>query len=186
MEENNDILTCSCPLCGKQMRIRRPSKEGKYKYECVHCKRPFALTYKEEQKKEEEQKLEEKEEEYQQALNPIDPRYMTIGGLVECRRGLFAKNKIHSLHEGVIIIGRKNTKRPSDIMFDDPTVSRQSLKLSIERKHSGNTTYYTYNMTVQRTTNPVIYNGDALAEGDMVELKIDDVIILGRTKLMLK
>lgn len=186
MEEKNDILTCNCPLCGKQMRIRRPSKEGKYKYVCIHCKQSFALTYKEDPQQKESKEREKKQEECQRALNPIDSRYMTIGGLQECRKGLFAKNKIHSLHEGVITIGRRNVDCPSDIMLDDPTVSRRSLKLSIEKRHCGNTTYYTYNMTVQRTTNPVIYNGDALVEGDMVELRIDDTIILGKTKLILK
>lgn len=189
MEEKNDILTCNCPLCGKSMRIRRPAKEGKYKFTCTHCKQAFALTYKDERQESTPQPQEESNNVKitpPPMLQPVDPRYMTIGGLLECKTGFFSKDKVHSLHVGVVTIGRKDSVCPSDIMFDDPTISRRSLKLQIEKKKNNSTSYYTYIMTVQKATNPVIYNGEALVEGDIVELKIDDIIIIGQTKLILK
>lgn len=171
------------------MRIRRPSKEGRYKYTCVHCKQPFALTYIDERQGTTDDSQKNPEgvtAPPQPPLQPIDSRYMTIGGLQECKKRFFSKNKLHALHEGVITIGRKDSASPSDIMFDDPTVSRQSLKLLVDKKKSSNVTYYTYNLIVQKATNPVIYNGDVLVEGDVVELKIEDSIIIGQTKLILK
>lgn len=189
MEEKNDILICKCPLCGESMRIRRPAKEGKYKYTCKHCQQAFALTYKDERQKEtpQSQKNSEKTTIQPQIISQaVDPRYMTVGGLLELRKGFFSKNKMHSLREGVVTIGRKDSASPSDIMFDDPTISRQSLMLQVEKKNNNNVTYYSYNLTVRKATNPVIYNGDMLLEGDIVELKIDDEITIGQTKLILR
>ena len=208
MEEKQDILTCVCPLCNKPMRIKRPQKEGKYKFVRVHCKQPFALTYKEEQPQEnkggapeqpsQQQKQLDPQQQQQQSQQqqpkqqqppvskPVDPRYMTIGGLVECKKGFFSKDKIHALHEGVQTIGRNDPGCTSDIMIDDPTISRRSLKLVVEKKQSAGISYYSYTMAVENAKNPVIYNGDKLTVGDVVELQIDDTIKIGKTKLILR
>lgn len=198
MEEKQDILTCVCPLCNKPMRIKRPQKEGKYKFVCTHCKQPFALTYKEEQTQDPEQPPQPQQQQPQQpqpqqqsqqqppVSKPVDPRYMTIGGLVECKRGFFSKDKIHALREGAMTIGRNDPGCTSDIMIDDPTISRRSLKLTVEKKQSAGISYYSYTMAVENAKNPVIYNGDKLSMGDVVELQIDDTIKIGKTKLILR
>lgn len=194
MEEKQDILTCVCPLCNKPMRIKRPQKEGKYKFVCTHCKQPFALTYKEEQTQDPEQPPQPQQQQPQQPQpqqqppisKPVDPRYMTIGGLVECKRGFFSKDKIHALREGTMTIGRNDPGCTSDIMIDDPTISRRSLKLTVEKKQSAGISYYSYTMAVENAKNPVIYNGDKLSMGDVVELQIDDTIKIGKTKLILR
>ena len=111
---------------------------------------------------------------------------MTIGGLVECKKGFFSKDKIHALHEGVQTIGRNDPGCTSDIMIDDPTISRRSLKLVVEKKQSAGISYYSYTMAVENAKNPVIYNGDKLTVGDVVELQIDDTIKIGKTKLILR
>lgn len=111
---------------------------------------------------------------------------MTIGGLVECKRGFFSKDKIHALREGAMTIGRNDPGCTSDIMIDDPTISRRSLKLTVEKKQSAGISYYSYTMAVENAKNPVIYNGDKLSMGDVVELQIDDTIKIGKTKLILR
>ncbi len=111
---------------------------------------------------------------------------MTIGGLVECKKGFFSKDKVHSLREGALTIGRNDPGCTSDIMIDDSTISRRSLKLVVEKKQSAGISYYSYTMSVENAKNPVIYNGDKLTVGDVVELKIDDTIKIGKTKLILR
>ena len=41
-------------------------------------------------------------------------------------------------------------------------------------------------MAVENAKNPVIYKGDKLSMGDVVELQIDDTIKIGKTKLILR
>ena len=61
---------------------------------------------------------------------------------------------------------------------NDSTVSRRSVKIEVNYTSSGNT----FKLTVLKSTNPVLLNGNALAKGEAVSLNFGDIITMGKTR----
>lgn len=196
MAEQNDInniMACVCPHCQQTVRIRRPQTPGRYKFTCTSCSKPFALSFKDETQMEE---TEEKTEAPTDAgghtpenvvrVHRDNDRYTTIGGLIEKHRGFFGKDKTHPLHLGAQYIGRSDNKTPSDISLMDDTVSRQSLVLTVDQHRDDSGITYSYSLKVHRSKNPVLHNGVALLKDEEILLHINDVITVGKTRLILK
>lgn len=187
MEEKNSIVTCVCPHCKQTIRINRPEKPGRYKYSCTACGKPFAISFKPEKTADEEETAQEKQEETHVSRKVEDrDRYRTIGGLVEKRSGLFKKGRVFPLAEGRQTIGRSSERLPSDIMFDDPCMSRRSVEVNVERHNDAAGQCFVYVMTVKRQKNPVTHNGESIGNGEEIVLHIGDTIQLGQTVLTLR
>lgn len=203
MEENQIIMACGCPSCGEQVRFRKPAKGGKYKFACPKCKETFVVEIPDDEAPA-EQPTENAEapaapqaaEKPAAAEQPAVPetkrvwrpndRYTTIGGLREKHRGFFGKDKVHPLREGRQLLGRMDDRNPSDIMFDDPHISRQSIEINVETQQEGGSRYFIYVMTVKRQMNPVMHNGEPLQNGEEIILHIGDTIKVGKTHLTLQ
>ncbi len=189
------IIECTCPHCKNVVRIRKAQKPGKYKYVCPSCKQPFAVTFQEEEppsilhekEKSSEEQTSQQSEDNENTVGCFtsEGRYNTIGGLVEKRKGLFKKDRVHPLAERKIIIGRKNDNFPSDIMFDDRYMSRQSLELTVEKQEDARGQYFTYVLKVLRQRNPILHNGEPLSDGEEIVLHLGDTITVGKTVLIL-
>ncbi|MBO5428129.1 MAG: FHA domain-containing protein [Prevotella sp.] len=182
MEEQETIMTCVCPHCKATIRIKSPAKSGRYKYTCTKCGKPFAVAFDGEKQ---EQHDSEPDTHVTRKLEDRD-RYRTIGGLVERRQGLFGKNKVWPLAEGKQTIGRESVNSPSDIMFNDVCMSRQSVELNVERHQDTTGQCFVYVLTVKRQKNPILHNNEPLSDGEEIILHIGDTITLGQTVLTLK
>ena len=102
---------------------------------------------------------------------------LTRGKLVLLRRGWL--NKDYPLSPGSCVIGRYDEDEVSDIAIkNDSTVSRRSVKIEVNYTSSGNT----FKLTVLKSTNPVLLNGNALAKGEAVSLNFGDIITMGKTR----
>lgn len=196
MEEKNDILTCVCPHCKAKIRIKRPAKGGRYKYMCTQCGKPFVVAFEEAEPKGDPPANDAGEEQGQADGGQEDThvtrkledrdRYRTIGGLVERHRGFFGRDRVWPLSEGRQLIGRTSGSHPSDIMFADVCMSRQSVELNVERHQDAMGQCFAYVLTVRKQKNPVLHNGEPLADGEEIILHIGDTIKLGQTVLTLK
>ncbi len=179
-------LSCVCPQCKQTITIRRPDSPGRYKYTCTACKEAFAITFKDENVDAAQP------QKYDGNIRPVEAAqlnrrlYATIGGLRKKRRGLFSRQKpLIPLRAGKQLIGRLDSDYPSDIAFDDPMMSRQSVELTVEQ-HGANNSGYSYILKVRRLLNPVIHNGQPLQQGEIVVLAVGDSITLGNTTLILQ
>lgn len=178
--------SCVCPHCKQTIIIRRPSVPGRYKYTCTACKEAFAITFKDDNAcAAKPQKADEGPRPVEEVL--LNRRlYATVGGLRKKCRGLFARRQsLMPLRIGSQLIGRENDAYPSDIAFDDPAMSRQSVELVVEQ-HEGKNMGYSYVMRVRRLLNPVMHNGQSLQQGEVVVLAVGDTITLGNTTLILQ
>lgn len=110
---------------------------------------------------------------------PVNRKYITPGMLTWGK--IFRRNKI-VLREKTYILGRNDQGEPSDIMFDDSTVSRRSAQLQVEKRDGA----YFFKFTVLRAANPVFHNSKQLAEGESIYLRYNDTIQLGRTIINFK
>lgn len=76
-------------------------------------------------------------------------------------------------------VGRKDSENPSDLSLKDEYASAKSICIEVTKKPRG----YTFHLTVEHTTNPVLVNGKEQPVGSTFDLNYGDIIKLGRTSL---
>ena len=96
--------------------------------------------------------------------------------------GLFSR-KHFKLIAGSTIIGRKDKKTPSDLEFDDPEMSRRSVKIDAIPNGQGG---FSFTLTVLKALNSVKVNNQTVAVGDSVKLENQATITMGKTSFKLK
>ena len=110
------------------------------------------------------------------------PKRVFTNYILQRGGGFFSKSVRFRLFTGTTIVGRKDSKTPSDIQFDDPEMSRRSVQLDVEM-HNGVTTVI---LTVLKDLNPVLVNGIRVPQGDSVRLISETRIKMGQTELTFK
>jgi len=97
--------------------------------------------------------------------------------------GGFFSRKHYKLLVGANVIGRKDKKTPSDVEFDDPEMSRRSVKIDAIPDGQGD---YSFTLTVMKALNPVKVNDQQVIQGASTTLKHNDTITMGKTTLTFK
>ena len=82
----------------------------------------------------------------------------------------------YCLRLGANIIGRKDDRLPSDLEFNDPEMSRRSVRIDV---HSNGD----YVLTVLKALNPVTVDGLSVPVGNSIRLAGNAQILLGKTIL---
>lgn len=173
------IQSTICPNqnCGKELKFKIPTKLGVYKMKCTYCGsfirveiKPTASTPSTVDNTTSAAKTSQT-----QLVNSSSLCKMV---LVQKRR--FRADYLYKLNIGDTVIGRKNNDNPSDIQFDDEFMSSRSVKITTIYGNSG----FIYKLTVLNATNPVEYNKQTLCVGETIYIKANDIITLGKTRLM--
>jgi hypothetical protein len=97
--------------------------------------------------------------------------------------GGFFSRKHYQLLTGSNIIGRKDKKIPSDVEFDDPEMSRRSVRIDVVPDGQGG---FSFTLTVMKALNSVTVNDRQVGLSESIELKHNDVIVMGKTSMTLK
>ena len=90
-----------------------------------------------------------------------------------------------TLHEGVYVVGRKAASSTADICIntDDKLMSRSHLRIEVKADMQGGLIHA---ISDNRSKNRTMYNGKYIEEGEVIVLKNNDEIVLGRTTLRFK
>lgn len=83
------------------------------------------------------------------------------------------------LRIGKNYVGRRDSEKPSDLSLKDEYASAKSICIEVTKKARG----YTFHLTVEHATNPVLINGKEQPEGSSFDLNYGDIIKLGNTNL---
>ena len=83
---------------------------------------------------------------------------------------------------GTTIIGRKDPVKKSDIQFNDPEMSRQSVQIDAEPRNG----VMSFTLTVLKDLNPVLVNGRRVPQGMSVLLRSGVKIKMGQTTITFK
>ena len=97
--------------------------------------------------------------------------------------GGFFSRKRYTLRSGANILGRKDKKTPSDVEFDDPEMSRRSVKIEAIPNGQGG---FSYTFTVLKALNAVKVNDRPIAQGECIPMNHDDTIVMGKTTITFK
>ena len=90
--------------------------------------------------------------------------------------------KQYILRIGKNYVGRRDYENPSNLSLKDEYASAKSICIDVAKSARG----YTFHLTVEHATNPVLINGKEQPEGSSFDLDYDDIIKLGNTSLTLK
>lgn len=191
---NTPTIKIQCPKCKAENIVNIPQEPAKLVLVCRNeqCKQKFVLpvteklinaAYKKNEKKDTQQ------QEQQASIPPTDPTFNTSFGtsnkmacIIKKKRKFWQKDQSFALHVGDNIIGRETADSTADIAIsDDSTVSRQSLKITVEKSGS----IYKYVLTVVNAKNPVYVNDVVWEVGTSQYVDAGTSIVLGQTKLML-
>ena len=85
-----------------------------------------------------------------------------------------------ALHEGTFLIGRKSNASQATlpIVTGDRTMSREHALFTVEKNQRGG---YKHLLSDNNSKNHTLYNSNYLEKGEIVVLKDNDEIIMGRT-----
>ncbi len=83
------------------------------------------------------------------------------------------------LREGKNYVGRRDYENPSNLSLKDEYASAKSICIEVSKSARG----YTFHLTVEHATNPVLINGKEQPEGSSFDLNYGDIIKLGNTTL---
>ena len=163
-----------CPECGFNL-VKKFTNVGQQKWICPQCKAIVGLVSVAEQGMGQPSDKVVTEKTKPASKSSLQNLGEIVWG------GFLAKHRF-GLKVGRIYIGRKDKDKPSDIQLNDEYVSRQSVTLEVIPSDKG----YLFKLTVIRATNPVCVNGVEIAENNSIYLNYDDVIVLGKSKLIFK
>lgn len=169
-----ECYTIVCPKCNKQLLLH-PDKKGAHIEVCSNCKAQIGYNSKIVVSKEEG--TDDLHTEINRMLLNKDHAGKS-GRLVWGFLGRHSAN----LSVGENIVGRKDTKFPSDISIDDAYISRRSISIDVEEKLGA----YSFKLTVLKAANPIMVNSNELHVGNSIYLNYGDTIKLGNTVLTFK
>lgn len=87
--------------------------------------------------------------------------------------------KQYILRIGKNYVGRRDYENPSNLSLKDEYASAKSICIDVNKTVRG----YTFHLTVEHATNPVLINGKEQPEGSSFDLNYGDIIKLGNTSL---
>ena len=182
-EPQEDLIVKYCTSCGVKLRIRNP-KPGEHQIKCPKCGNLVAYQW----QPTSQPTPKPAPQPAPQPDNDADGKTKVLGigfnkvlvtGQLLLKKGFMKHDEVFDLSEARdYIIGRNDPMALSDINVDDPTMSRQSVKISASVSNNGS---FLYKLCVLRSTNKVMVNGRPVSQGDSVFLEFGDSFVLGRS-----
>ena len=186
-----DLIVKYCTSCGVKLRIRNP-KPGEHQIKCPKCGNLVAYQWQPASQPTPQPAPQPVPQPAPQPAPPLDndadgkTKVLGIGfnkvlvtGQLLLKKGFMKHDEVFDLSEARdYIIGRNDLMALSDINVDDPTMSRQSVKISASVSNNGS---FLYKLCVLRSTNKVMVNGRPVSQGDSVFLEFGDSFVLGRS-----
>ena len=180
-----------CTSCGVKLRIRNP-KPGEHQIKCPKCGNLVAYQWQPASQPTPQPASQPTSQPTPQPTpqpdNDADGKTKVLGigfnkvlvtGQLLLKKGFMKHDEVFDLSEARdYIIGRNDPMALSDINVDDPTMSRQSVKISASVSNNGS---FLYKLCVLRSTNKVMVNGRPVSQGDSVFLEFGDSFVLGRS-----
>ena len=186
-----DLIVKYCTSCGVKLRIRNP-KPGEHQIKCPKCGNLVAYQWQPASQPASQPAPQPVPQPAPQPApqpdNDADGKTKVLGigfnkvlvtGQLLLKKGFMKHDEVFDLSEARdYIIGRNDPMALSDINVDDPTMSRQSVKISASVSNNGS---FLYKLCVLRSTNKVMVNGRPVSQGDSVFLEFGDSFVLGRS-----
>lgn len=167
------MISIRCPHCKVGLKVDETRiPEGIQSFKCPKCKKEIPISYL-------DQKLGQ-EQDIETRVVPSEAKSSGIGRLTVMADENTPQQEFQ-LNEGEMTVGRKAKVSTATICIqtNDKTMSRSHVRIDVKKdpKNKGYLHYLSDNNSKNRT----LYNGKYIESGDVVILKDNDEIMLGRT-----
>ncbi|MDR3251099.1 MAG: FHA domain-containing protein [Tannerella sp.] len=167
------MISVKCPHCQVGLKVdENKIPKGIASFKCPRCKRDIPLSY-----------VDPKAgQDPESDTVVITPQTQNAGlGRLTVLGDSDTTPQEYKLSEGMITVGReaKVSKANICIRTEDKTMSRSHIRINVKKNPKGNG--YFYHLSDNNSKNHTLYNGKCIESGDVVVLKDNDEIIMGRT-----
>lgn len=180
--EQAEIVTVTCPKCGKKMKVRRPADNGLFSFPCKNCSNKVVVRFGEQSITKPKETgntpkpVKNNEDVKTKIIQQGDDANMPKTLIMEYSPGLLRRTIKREIPDGTTVIGRKDYDRPSDISIEhDTSISRRSVSITVNSKNN------TYLIKVLQSTNPVLINRKTVKVGEAIYISDGDTLKLGKT-----
>lgn len=165
------MISVKCPYCHVGLKVDEEKiPKDVTAFKCPKCKQPIPVS---------SLKKEDTSEESDTLV--VHPRKSNVGKLTVLLNEDTVEQEF-PLSEGVNTIGRKSktSKATIGIVTLDKSMSREHIRIEIKKDEKGGYKHY---LSDNNSKNRTLYNSSYLEEGEIVILKNNDEITIGRTTL---
>jgi pSer/pThr/pTyr-binding forkhead associated (FHA) protein len=167
------MISIKCPHCRVGLKVDETRiPKGIEFFNCPKCKREIPISYL-------DQKLEQDSD--VETLVVSKAKDKGIGRLTVLP-GIDTPQQEFQLNEGIMIVGRKAKVSTANICIQtgDKTMSRNHIRIEVKKNSKGG---YFRSLSDNNSKNNTLYNGKCIENGDVVVLKDNDEIVMGRTTI---
>jgi len=167
------MISIKCPHCKVGLKIDESRiPQGIESFKCPKCKNNIPLSWLEQHSSADTNE--------DTIVTNAKPAGSGIGRLT-VPASEYTPFQVYQLKEGACVIGRKAKASTADlcIQTSDKSMSRSHLRIEVKKNPKGNG--YFHFLSDNNSKNHTLYNGKTLEEGDIVILKDNDEIVMGRT-----
>jgi len=167
------MISVKCPHCKIGLKIDETKiPQDIVSFKCPKCKKEIPISFV-------DQLLGQANDVETVVVTPKAKQHGT--GMLTVPSSSETPQQEFQLNEGVIIVGRKAKVSTATICIitDDKTMSRNHICIEVKKNPKGNG-YFHY-LSDNNSKNNTLYNGKCIENGEVVVLKDNDVLVLGRT-----
>ena len=167
------MISVKCPHCKIGLKVDETRiPESIVSFKCPKCKKEIPISYL-------DQKIGQGTDDETLVVSPKS-KDGSLGSLTVFATSGTPQQEFQ-LSEGILIVGRKAKVSTATICIqtDDKTMSRSHIRIEVKKNPKGNG--YFHHLSDNNSKNHTLYNGKSIESGDVVVLKDNDEIVLGRT-----
>jgi len=167
------MISIRCPHCKVGLKVDETRiPKGIVAFKCPKCKKEIPISFL-------DQKIGQGTDTETQVVSP-KAKDVNLGRLTVLPAPDTPQQEFQ-LNEGILIVGRKAKVSTATICIqtDDKTMSRSHIRIEVKKNPKSNG--YLHYLSDNNSKNHTLYNGKCIESGDVVVLKDNDEIVLGRT-----
>jgi pSer/pThr/pTyr-binding forkhead associated (FHA) protein len=167
------MISIKCPHCKVGLKVDETKiPKGIVSFKCPKCKREIPISYL-------EQKIGGGSD--TETTLVVLPKLKKEGiGRLTVLPDVGTPQQEFQLNEGIAVVGRRAKVSTASVCIqtDDKTMSRSHLRIEVKKNPKGG---YFHCLSDNNSKNNTLYNGKCIGSGDIVVLKDNDEIVMGRT-----
>ncbi|MDR1747004.1 MAG: FHA domain-containing protein [Tannerella sp.] len=167
------MISIKCPHCNVGLKVDEGKiPEGLDSFKCPKCKEEIPVSL-----------VENKKAALSSTGNTVVlQKVIKKNGKLTVISDEDTAEQVFTLQEGIFIVGRKASVSNANICIEtnDKSMSRNHLKIEVKKDAHGN---LIHTISDNHSKNRTMYNGKYVEDGEVLVLKNNDEIVIGRTAL---
>lgn len=166
------MISIRCPHCHVGLKVDETKLPPDIRsFKCPKCKQSISVAL-----------LKAKSSETDSAETTLLQQPKMTTGSITALADDDTREQVFPLYEGRFIVGRKSNASKANIQIatEDKSMSREHIRIEVKKDAKGG---YKHSLSDNNSKNHTLYNSSYLGKGEVIVLKDNDEIVIGRTVL---